>query len=175
MPVPSRTVEARAGRRRSRWSSRLLTNLGFLGVAALVLVAALSGVGGTYALWSDQLTVDAGTLSSGTAELEASWNSEAPDSSRLLPGDTVTRTAQLSNSGDVPLALSFSVSTGAAGFEVSVGAGACTDRPQSSDDAEIVLSAGESIDACIAMTATPELAPGQKTDYTLTIDGKQVQ
>lgn len=185
-PAAPRPADAPHERRRDGGARRALTSLGSLGIAALVLVAALSGVGGTYAMWSDQQTVDAGTLSAGTAALEATWSGAAPSAGTMLPGESVTREAQLHNSGDVPLALSIAATTGTAGIEVRgavtcdaatratvVGASAV---PLTAAGGEaVVLPPGEGITACIAVTGTPELAPGAQFKYTIDLEGTQVR
>ena len=185
-PAAPRPADAPHERRRAGGARRALSSLGSLGIAALVLMAALSGVGGTYAMWSDQQTVDAGTLSAGTAALEATWNGAAPSADAMLPGDSATREAQLHNSGDVPLALSIAATADTAGFEVRAGgtceaatraavAGASAVPLAAAEGGALVLQPGERITACIAVTATPALAPGAQVNLTLDIEGTQVR
>lgn len=186
--VAPRPVDAPAAHRRDGEGRRAPTSLWSLAVATLVLVAALSGVGGTYAMWSDQQTMDAGTLSAGTAELTADWVGGAPASDNLLPGDSVTRTAQLHNSGDVPLALSVSAPTVAPGFTVRaavtceallhapvLGASAVPMGPAATGESAVVIQPGDDLEACVAVTATSELVPSSQLTYTLEIEGTQVR
>lgn len=184
--APHRPVAAPSGHRRAGSARRALGRLGALGVAAFVLVAALSEMGGTYAMWSDQQSMDAGTLTAGTAELDARWRGDAPKGGNLLPGKTVTREAQLHNVGDVPLALSAATTTAAVGFEVRA-AGTCdaarggpatgaTAIPLLSGGGEaVVLQPDQAITTCIAVTATPALVPGTRMTYTLDVEGRQVR
>lgn len=185
-PSAPRPEDAPRERRRADGVRRVLSGLGPLAIAALVLVGALSGVGGTYAMWSDQQTVDAGTLRTGTAELEATWSGAALAADGMLPGDVVTRETRLRNSGDVPLALGVAATAGTVGFEVRAGdtcdaasraavAGAEAAPLISAGGETVVLQPGEELTACIALTATPALAPGTRMTYTLDIEGTQVR
>jgi predicted ribosomally synthesized peptide with SipW-like signal peptide len=185
----TRPVDAPVERHRVGTPRRALTSLGSLGIATFVLLAALSGVGGTYAIWSDQQTVDGGTLTSGTAELEAIWLGDAPAHANLLPGKSVPRDAQLHNRGDVPLALGISATTQSPGFEIRAAAGECAAEGRASaigvdagpltssasGDEAMVLQADESVSVCITVATTPELLPGEQLNFTIDIEGTQVR
>lgn len=188
-PAPHRPVDAPSGHRREGSARRALGRLGGLGVAALVLVAALSGIGGTFAMWSDQQSVDAGQLTAGTAELEAHWLGDSAAPGNLLPGQSATRKAELRNRGDVPLTLSISATAPTAGVTYRALAGSCAAAGQApvvgpsaspltsatSGGRAVVLQPGESLTACIAVTATPDLTPGAQMTFTINIEGTQIR
>ena len=72
-------------------------------VAAAAGIALLMGGAGSLALWNDSVTVNAGSVSSGTLKVTAgtagSWS---PTIAKIVPGDTVTytQTINLSATGD---------------------------------------------------------------------------
>ena len=72
-------------------------------IAAAAGIALLMGGAGSLALWSDSVTVNAGTVSSGTLDVSTgtagSWS---PNLAKIVPGDTVvyTQTLNLSATGD---------------------------------------------------------------------------
>jgi len=72
-------------------------------VAAAAGIALLMGGAGSLALWNDSVTVNAGTVSSGTLDVSTgtagSWS---PNLAKIVPGDTVvyTQTLNLSATGD---------------------------------------------------------------------------
>jgi hypothetical protein len=135
-------------------------------------------------MWSDRQTVNAGTLRTGTAALDASWTDPAAEVGGLLPGETVTREVQLHNDGDVALELRIAATTEGRGVDVRA-ALTCDEAPRtaklgaeaapltSAGGEIVVLRPDERATACIALTATPELAPGARIRYTLDVDGRQ--
>lgn len=72
-------------------------------VAAAAGIALLMGGAGSLALWNDSVTVNAGTVTSGTLDVSTgvagSWS---PSIAKIVPGDTVTytQTLNLSATGD---------------------------------------------------------------------------
>jgi len=72
-------------------------------VAAAAGITLLMGGAGSLALWNDSVTVNAGTVSSGTLDVSTgtagSWS---PNLAKIVPGDTVvyTQTLNLSATGD---------------------------------------------------------------------------
>jgi predicted ribosomally synthesized peptide with SipW-like signal peptide len=155
-------------------------------LATLVLLAALTGIGGTYAYWSDEQTVDGAELRTGTAELVAAWTGGS-SATTLLPGETTDRTAELRNTGDVPLEISAATADRTDGFTLRMTAGACgaaadtlgttpvpvtTDGP---DGAALVVKQGEAASLCLTVGAADDLLPGQELSYVLILEGKQVQ
>jgi alternate signal-mediated exported protein len=72
-------------------------------IAAAVGIALLSSGAASFALWNDSVTVNAGTVSSGTLDVSTgvagSWS---PSLAKIVPGDTVTytQTLNLSATGD---------------------------------------------------------------------------
>ena len=160
----------------------LLTAAG--GAAALGV--ALSGVGGSYALWSSQAEVTAGSITSGSAGLSAAWGAghNAAGWQNLLPGESHRQAFVVDNTGDVAMALSASV-TAAPGFEVRAAAGPCATTPLPgpslgatpttvvSGSAPTVLAAGAALTGCVEVRATSSASPAGTTAFTLTIDGRQ--
>lgn len=189
MPTtPPRRSTADAGSR-SPWTTPVRRLL-LAALLALGLALLLADLGGTYAMFRDQATGDAGTVAIGTASLEASWNAGDDDAAaqNLLPGETAAQTLTVANSGDVPLELSTTASGLADGFEIRAIAEPCgTDRlpaPAAGSTAQpltagesagtaVVLGAGESLEVCVETAATDDLQPGTAIDYALRIDGRQ--
>lgn len=65
-------------------------------VAAAAGIALLMGGAGSLALWNDSATVNAGTVSSGTLAITGSTGGAwSPTIAKIVPGDTVTYTKQL--------------------------------------------------------------------------------
>lgn len=65
-------------------------------VAAAAGIALLMGGAGSLALWNDSVTVNAGTVTSGTLDVATSTaGSWSPTITKIVPGDTVTYTQQL--------------------------------------------------------------------------------
>ena len=65
-------------------------------VAAAAGIALLMGGAGSLAFWNDSVTVNAGTVSSGTLAITGSTGGAwSPTIAKIVPGDTVTYTKQL--------------------------------------------------------------------------------
>ncbi len=150
--------------------------------AAGILVLALSGVGGSYALWNDTTSVDVGTIDAGTASLTASWASGHSDSAwaNLLPGESVRQPLTLTNTGSSSLELSVVIAT-AGGFEVRAASGACPGSPLGAAAASgapqslgVTLAGSASTTVCLEVRATSAATPGQTLAFTAQFDGKQV-
>lgn len=158
-------------------------------VAGLVVVIALSGIGGTYAYWSDEQSLEGAVLSTGTATLSAAWTAEAPTAQALLPGEAVRRTAELTNAGDVPLEITAAIGEDLRSVAVSTAASSCEKRAETAtlstapraltgpgtDGRAVVLQPGDTVPLCVTVQATTNLSPGQTAAFTLTLEGKQVQ
>jgi hypothetical protein len=159
------------------------------GLLLVLLVAALAGVNGTYALWRDSTTIDLGAVETATAGLSARWDSGStrPDARNLLPGERARQTLTVQNTGDVPLELSASLETARTGLEIrlqrsAAGApltsAALTTQPASVPDAAgsaVILSPGATATLTAEVTATAALAPGASLDYSLIIEGTQTR
>lgn len=151
---------------------------------------ALSGTGGSYAMWNDTASVDAGSLTSGSAGLTATWQA-GHDRARwqdLLPGEAVRQPLVLANTGAVPLTISASVSAASPSFEIRTVAGSCPTTPlsvaplagapsavtrPSTPPVPVVLDANASVAACVEVRTTATAAPAATTAFTIVIDGKQ--
>ncbi|WP_343920159.1 hypothetical protein [Agrococcus citreus] len=154
---------------------------------AAILGLALSGVGGSYALWSSQARVSAGTISSGSAALTAAWGTGYDDQKwrNMLPRESIRQPFVVVNTGDVAMALSASVTPTAPGFEVRAAAGACSTTPLAgarlsatptavvAAASPVVLPAGASFAGCIEVRATDAATPASNTAFTITLDGRQ--
>jgi alternate signal-mediated exported protein len=87
---------------------------------ALLATGIMFGLGatGTYAYWTDQGTVTAGTISSGTLDLTAgpstglenltgtgpnNWDYTAFNISEMIPGESISKTVVVGNNGSAPL------------------------------------------------------------------------
>ena len=143
-----------------------------LGLAALGLVLVLAGLstaGGTYAFWTDRAGADAGTLSTGTAALEARWVSarDEVEPRDLLPGEVARRSLAVENTGDVPLSLSATTSGGLPGLEISLEA--------TGGGAPAMLEPRTAQELAVVFRATQELAPGSSGTLTIALDGRQVR
>lgn len=173
--------------RRGRWRVRHIA-LAALGAAAL-LVVAVSGIGGSYALWNDSVTVDAGTITTGTAELNAAWADGHADAawSNLLPGESVRQEFTLDNTGSAALELSATASTASSGFEVRAAIGTCPTTPLAGDPADgtsrvllaagggaVVLPGSTSTVGCLEVRATAAATPDDHVEFVVQFDGMQV-
>ena len=163
-----------------RWRTRqaLASVLGAAGILAL----ALSGIGGSYAMWNDSATVDAGTIDTGSAGLTAAWPTGHSDAgwSNLLPGESVRRPLTVTNTGAAPMELSAST-VGSAGFEIRTAAGTCPASPlagAAGDGAPrqlgVTLGAGSSTTVCVEVRAAATATPAQALTFSVRFDGKQV-
>jgi hypothetical protein len=158
---------------------------------AVLLGAMLMNTGGTFAFWVAQEEVDAGTLTTGTAELTAQWT--APDEEaawqNLLPEESAGRALTVTNSGAVPLELSASASPAAGGTTLHLVDGTCDEStadapaldgslqaiPAAADSARATaLGPGETTELCATVTATADLTPGTEIAVALSIEGKQI-
>jgi len=156
----------------------VMSTLGALGV----LLLALSGVGGSYALWNDSASLDAGTINTGTADLTAAWANGHADSAwaNLLPGESVRQPLTLTNTGAAPLELSVTIA-GVAGFELRTVSGDCPGTQLAGAAANgtarslgVTLDPGTTTTACIEVRATTAAAPGHTLAFSAQFDGTQV-
>lgn|SRR5699024_353516 len=170
-PAPHGGTATRAAQRHARTRRNLLLALVALGV----MWAALATSGGTYAFWSTGQTLEGGSISTGTAGLEARWSTEDDASvwQNLLPGETAGRSLQVRNTGDVPLSLSLDGSVSTPGLEVALADETCAADAAPAGSTPIV-EPGADATLCVLVTATADLAPGTDPTITLTIDGRQL-
>lgn len=185
MPQPRITsAQPRRLRRvRARRTQRLRGLVGSAVGAVALLLVALTGVGGSYALWTDTEPLGAGTIRTGGASLVAQWSSSGHTDEpwkNLLPGESVRQQLTLSNIGDVPLAVTTGVDT-VAGYELRVSVGGCTAQQltvQPAGTTPVALAtirAGQAVTACLEVRATSALTPGATAAFTVTFDGTQVR
>ncbi|WP_309068411.1 hypothetical protein [Microbacterium sp.] len=177
------TQPRRLRRVRARRAQRLRGFVGSAIGAVALLFFTLSGVGGSYALWSDSETLGAGTVETGGASLVAQWSPSHSDNpwSNMLPGESVRQQLTLSNTGDVPLAVTTGVNT-VTGYELRVAVGGCTAQlavqPVGATPAPLVTipidDAKDDVTVCVEVRATSALTPGTSAAFTLTFDGAQV-
>lgn len=193
LPAPSRHGRpvTPAGSRRGTTQYRLADRLLLAAVAVIVLMAGLSNMGGTYAMWRDQADADAGTVSSGTASLAADWTPDHDEDCwyDLLPGESVQQSLTLTNAGDVPMELSATVPHATAGLEIRAAVGT-DERPlptralgasgqpltaAGAPGAPVVLDTRESIDVTVEITATSDLSPGEQAYFEVLVEGRQTR
>lgn len=194
LPAPRHHIALapRAGWWRALARRPLAERLLLATVATIMLMAGLSSVGGTYAMWRDSADLDAGTVTTGSASLTADWNSvsDAGPWHNLLPGEYTQQRLVLANTGDVPLELSATALTVADGFEVRVmaeagegtrlstsalGAAAEPLSATGATGAAVVLDTGEAVDVWVEVTATDALSPGESVDFEIRFEGRQTQ
>jgi hypothetical protein len=174
--------------------SLLITSL-IVGGAVLV---ALTGVGGSYALWNASAPVQAATLTTGTAALTIDGSAAASlgslQATRLGPGSSVAQKVTVANTGNVPLTLSLSPTTvtadgGLAPYllaqvtmntsDCSVAALGAASRAVSGYSVStfgVTLQPGASVPACVELTLSPQ-APasvqGATASARFTLSGTQ--
>lgn len=194
LPAPRHHIALapRAGWWRALARRPLAERLLLATVATIMLMAGLSSVGGTYAMWRDSADLDAGTVTTGSASLTADWNSvsDAGPWQNLLPGEDAQQSLVLANTGDVPLELSATTPTTADGFEVRVmaeagegtrlstsalGAAAEPLSATGATGAAVVLDTGEAVDVWVEVTATDALTPEESADFEIRFEGRQAQ
>lgn len=165
-------------------------NLVLIAGAALGgLLLILTFVNGSYAMWSDTTRVEPGTITIGSAALEAMWEPEHDPGlwADLLPDQPQRQGFELSNTGTTPLQITVTAITGASGLEVRVAAEACGSDALTAvtaqesaqplpapDSTPLVLDSETSITGCIEVTLTGESAPGEQHDFLVRFDGTQV-
>lgn len=181
----------RAGTRRAPGQRLLAERLLLAAIAVIVLVAGLSSMDGTYAMWRDQTDADAGTLTSGTASLAAAWSPDHDESrwQNLLPGESVQRELALTNTGDVPMEVSATVPEVTEGLEIRALAGTAVEPLSSpalgatelplavaeAPGASALLEAEESVHVTVEITATETLTPGDQVHFNLQFEGRQTR
>lgn len=155
-------------------------------VTALAVAFVMLGMESAHALWQDRSSTDAGTVSTGTAELTAQWSEDDDPSTwqNLLPGDKAPRTIAVTNEGDVPLALHAAVPTAPAGIELRMTDGSETRspgpalstalQPLTESGAPLVVEPGQTVCIHAQLTATPGLVPGQQDALSIELEGRQV-
>jgi spore coat-associated protein N len=127
-------------------TSRLRTKLG---LSAVILLIAAALVGGTYATWMSTVS-QAQTITSGTVQIALGATGAATNrlniaTGMLAPGDTVSRTVDLTNTGTLPLG-SITLTT--------------TATTSSKLDTDLVNGLQLQIDACSAPWTESGTSPG---------------
>lgn len=155
----------RTGLRRVLGTISLTERLLLAAVATVLLWVGLSSVGGTYAMWADEATVEGTTITTGTAELSARWASRAPESvwQNLLPGESASRELTLENTGAVPLEVTMTLDAEARGLEL---------LPV---HAPIVIEPGQSLPLTVELSATEDLHPGDEITVEILLEGTQIR
>ena len=176
------------------------TKIKALAVTAAVFGAAialsLSTVGGTYALMKDSLTVNAGTITSGTATLTIenapTYAIPGMSASQLLPGRSVISAAPVTikNTGTVPLLVTMGTVTFQSGvtdlrsnlqFAIKQTA-TCTITPDGTafpaTSPSISLAVGQSLPVCLEVglkSAAPANVQGETAAFTVPLNATQVR
>lgn len=153
-------------------------------LATVLLWVGLTSVGGTYAMWADEATVEGTALTTGTAELTAQWGDDPSTWQNLLPGDAPWREITVKNTGDVPLALHAAALTVPEGLELRMTDGSETRspgpglsaalQPLTESGTPLVVEPGQTVCIHAQLTATPELVPGHQHELTIELEGRQV-
>ncbi|UFS58071.1 SipW-dependent-type signal peptide-containing protein [Subtercola endophyticus] len=165
--------------------------------AGAIVVAAVLGAGGTFALWNSSANASGPvSVQSGTAALSVS-SALAMSTARLYPGGTVTGAVTLANTGNTPLALrvtGLSAGTPATAFSsaltIGVGPGtaaACTAgtvtptwtgtaATWAAGSLATTVAAGSSAPLCVSIalaTSADNTAQNLSATVIVTIDGTQ--
>lgn len=189
--MPVSTTPAGAATREARRPARIRRNLLISLFAVLALWAVLANMGGTYAFWSTEVSVDGGAISTGTAGLSADWTAEQDEElwQNLLPGETAGRSLAVRNTGDVPMELAASSTSATSGIALHIHEGECgegsTDStvldgtvrsiPSLSDQAQsVTLDPGDVVTLCVSVAATETLLPSAEIDVVLALEGTQI-
>ena len=156
-----------------------------LAATAAIAGAATLGVvlsSGTYALWTDSTTIDAGILRAGDSRLVVSGTLAAAAFQDLLPGESVAQQIHVTNAGDVDLDVTGVVDAASAAFAVrlDLDAAACGTAPLAdvaalgtSPTALGSLASGESVPLCVEVTVLPDALPRDAVDFAVTLEGVQ--
>lgn len=176
------------------------TKIKALAVTAAVfgaaIVLSLSTVGGTYALMKDSLTVNAGTITSGTATLTIqnapTYAIPGMSTSQLLPARSVVSAAPviLKNTGTVPLLVTMGTVTFQSGsvdlrnnlqFAIKQTA-TCTITPDGTafptSSPSISLAVGQSLPVCLEVGLkfdAPSNVQGESAAFTVPLNATQVR
>lgn len=158
--------------------------------AVVIFTVWLSGVGGSYALWQDSATVDAGTITTGTAGLAVAWAPAHADPawSNLLPGESVRQGFTLTNTGSAALEMTSTASALVPGFDIRVIVDGCPNAPLTvaplageahplagaTGPAPAVVAAGTARAGCLELRATAAATPDQHVAFIVQLGGKQV-
>lgn len=140
----------------------------------------LLGTGGTYAYLNASAMASPGaTLSAGTATLSASRPAVAL--TNLYPGQTSRGSFTVTNTGNVPLALSVASISGPTtnnGLTATLASGACpgTGSQVSAGNLGVTVATGASTDLCLTVsmpTTAPVSAINLTTGIVVTLTGTQ--
>lgn len=170
---------------------RLAGRLGLAAVMALVLLASLSTIDGTYAMWREQADVTGPVVDSGTAQLTAEWVGGDDQNHRedLLPEESVRQQVTVTNTGDAPLTLSAHLDFATTGLELRAVGGESqqkfstaalgTEGQQISvidaPGSPLTVEPGQSAVVTVEFAATGSLAPGAEAAFTVVLDGEQTR
>lgn len=150
-----------------------------LALAAAIFVA-VSITGGSYALWSDGKTADAGTIAAGSASLSITESLNLSLWSNLTPSESVRQSFTVTNTGAVPMSLQGSATRANSSIEVRLATGVCPGTPLTSTQATVsptalgTLAVGATTSVCLEVTLAAAAAPGATSSFSVTVDGTQV-
>lgn len=143
---------------------------------ASVVAVALSG--GSYAMWSDNLGVPAGTVQSGSIGLTTASSFTASSWSNMIAGETVRQPFTVTNTGTVAVSLS-ATATATTSFAIRVATGACpavalTGTPASTSATALgILAAGATTTVCLEVSLLPAATANTSSAFTVTVAGTQ--
>jgi len=149
-------------------------------VLAIAVTIGLAGTGGTYAyLNSSAMASSSSMVSAGTAALAV--GPQSLNWSALAPGDSVTGTFTITNTGDVPLVLSATIAATiapaiASPFTISVANGVCLASGVPAGTLNSTLAASSTTSACLVVTLpvnAPANAQSASAAIAVSISGVQ--
>lgn len=155
--------------------------LGTTAAVAASVVIAVAATEGSLALWAQAVTVEAGSVQTGSPGLDIEAAFTAASWSNLLVGESVRQPFTITNTGDVPFELTASGTVQNAAFELRAVRGACPSTQLSGSSivttpADLgVLAAGATTTACLEVRLGAAATPGITSTVLVTIDGTQTQ
>lgn len=146
--------------------------------AAIVIAVSLSG--GSYALWTDGKTANAGSISAGSASLVIAQSIDISLWSNLTPGESVRQPFTVTNTGSVAMSLQGSATRANSAIEVRLTAGSCPATALTSTQATVsptalgTLAVGATTTVCLEASLAAAAAPGATSSFSVTVTGTQV-
>lgn len=170
------------GKPRHRASSRgavVGSVIGTSGVVAGAIVVAVAISGGSYALWVDSDTANAGSIASGSASLSITQNVNAALWSNMLAGESVRQQFTVTNTGTVALTLAGSAVTGTTDVQARFASGTCPVSAIGGTSATVSptalgsIAAGATRTICLEVSLQAAAPVGTSSSVALTIAGTQ--